>query len=382
MQATIPKGPPLAGGTLTTTDDHLAYKVPKRRHKRLAFDAGRDDRVNGRASFVTGKRRTPTNEAPESVIRKIWMIVELFRHKRLTFDHYAEKYERNKRSFQRDIQQLNLIGEDAGFKISAIKNDCVTVEISDPKLGSVHRAGKQGARLIGDVVRAMGQPIANEVGPLALEGDATEERFFHFATPKIIENEGSLIAQISKALLEAWKAKALVTFRYPDARKPGTSKLRTVEPYRVLLRSGTFYLVGYDRGARDWRTFALDRFATVPERAGSNNANRPIPPEHASDDVLGFIKSGGAPIDVTVELNARVAASATSRRWQSAQRVELLADGRARIVFHVSNIYEIVRWAFGFGEDATIVAPPEAVALATSMALTIAANHERYVTRT
>ena len=142
-----------------------------------------------------------------------------------------------------------------------------------------------------------------------------------------------------------------MTFSYPDARVPGTYKTRTVEPYRVLLRSGNFYLVAYDRGARDWRTFALDRFHSLPKRAGSNNFARTIPPEYASDDVLGFIKSGGPPVEVAIELNARVAASATSRQWQTGQRVEILGGGRARIFFSVSNLYEVVRWAFGGFDD-------------------------------
>ena len=170
-----------------------------------------------------------------------------------------------------------------------------------------------------------------------------------------------------------------MTFSYPDARVLGTYKTRTVEPYRVLLRSGNFYLVAYDRGARDWRTFALDRFHSLPKRAGSNNFARTIPPEYTSDDVLGFIKSGGPPVEVAIELNARVAASATSRQWQTGQRVEILGGGRARIFFSVSNLYEVVRWAFGFDEALTIVSPPEAVALAASIALTIAANHERHI---
>ena len=156
--------------------------------------------------FASGVRRKPTNEASDSVIRKIWMIVELFRHKRLTYEQYEEKHGVDKRSFQRDIGQLNAIGETAGFKISSIKANCVTLESFDARIRSLNTAGTQGEQLIGDVVRAMGQPIAIEVGPLATRDDA-EERFYHFATPKIIENSASPIGQISKDLLEAWKAK-------------------------------------------------------------------------------------------------------------------------------------------------------------------------------
>jgi predicted DNA-binding transcriptional regulator YafY len=59
-----------------------------------------------------------------------------------------------------------------------------------------------------------------------------------------------------------------------------------------------------------------------------------------------------------------------------AQRVEPLEGGRARIVFTVGEPSEVVRWAFGFGKDAKIVAPAETVRLARDMARAIATQHE------
>ena len=329
-------------------------------------------------SFVTGTRKKSTNEASDSVIRKIWMVVELFRHKRLSFETYAQEHERDKRSFQRDLQQLRAIGEQSGFSISQAKAGCyVELETFDAKLHALQREGKKNEQLIGDVVRAMGQPIAAEIGHLGNAPISEDERFFHFAVPTIIASEGSNIAAISKELKAAWESNALVKFQYPDAKTPGRSTERLVEPYRVLLRSGVFYLVGYDRGRRGWRTFALDRFSTMPVRAGSNNVQREIPPEYASDDVLGFIKSDLARTEVTVELSNRVAASAISRQWQAAQCVEVLNAGRARITFTVGDITEVVRWAFGFGRDAKIVAPPSAVQIAKELAEAIIDCHSK-----
>lgn len=77
--------------------------------------------------------------------------------------------------------------------------------------------------------------------------------------------------------------------------------------------------------------------------------------------MIGFIKGTGKRVDVTVELSPRVAATATARRWQSEQRIERLDDGRARMSFLVSDIGEVVRWTLGFGADARVIAPPEAV---------------------
>lgn len=145
-----------------------------------------------------------------------------------------------------------------------------------------------------------------------------------------------------------------------------------MEPYRVAVRSGAFYMIGYDRGSRGWRTFALDRFRSKPVKAGTCTTTRVLPPEYASRDVIGFMKSIGKRIDVTVELSATVALSATARIWQADQRTELLPDGRAQMTFAVADASEVVRWALGFGADARIVAPPAAVAMARDMSRTIA----------
>jgi predicted DNA-binding transcriptional regulator YafY len=327
--------------------------------------------------FATGTRKKPTNEASDSVVRKIWIVMELLRHKRLTLSRYATVHRRDRRSFQRDLQQLRKIGLESGFSISQIKQESYVELIDfDAKIRTLRREGSETERLLGDVVRAMGVPIAAAIGPLANSAESEDERFFHFAVPAIIENEYSNIAAISTELKEAWAAKALVKFRYPDPKAPGGSGERIVEPHRVLLRSGVFYLVGYDRGRRDWRIFALDRFLSTPVRAGSILVPRKIPAEYASNDVLGFMKSGTAQTEVTVELSPQVAPAAVSRRWQAAQRVEKGDGERARIVFSVSDIAEVVRWAFGFGADARIIAPPEAVRMAADMARSIAALHK------
>jgi predicted DNA-binding transcriptional regulator YafY len=327
--------------------------------------------------FANGKRTKSTNEASDSTVRKIWMIVELLRRKRLSFEMYEKEHERNLRSFQRDLQQLRQIGEQSGFTISPVKNGSyVELQCSDARIRKMQKDATQTEKLIGDVARAMGQPIATEMGQVPTEPQPDDERFYHIAAPTMIESDGSRISAITTALKHAWASKALVNFHYPDRRVVGGSHKRLVEPYRVLYRLGVYYLIGYDRGRKDWRTFALDRFLSTPELAGTNNAKREIPEAYASEDVLGFIKSDQPGMEITVELSPFVAASATSRRWQAAQRVELLESGRARIVFTVGDPSEVARWAFGFGKDARIVSPPEAVRISRDIARAIATLHE------
>jgi len=301
-----------------------------------------------------------TTSENESAGRKIAMVVELLCQRRIRFSHYRDVYGKEYRSFQRDLQHLRKIGDYAGYTISDIKDrELVELVALDGKTRNLNKNAAQIERLTATIARALGEPIARELG----SGDrATSETddFYFVAMPRL--TEGTEVADICATLRAAHSSaggRAAVRFMYPDGR--GGAREREVEPYRLTLRSGNFYLIGYDRGSRDWRTFALDRFRSMPVKAGTCTTARELPQKYASNDVIGFIKVPGSSIAVTVELSPRVAAGVVARTWQDAQQVERFGDGRARITFTVSDVNEVVRWALGFGADARIVAPPDAV---------------------
>jgi predicted DNA-binding transcriptional regulator YafY len=166
-----------------------------------------------------------------------------------------------------------------------------------------------------------------------------------------------------------------VRFRYQAAR--GKAEERLIDPYRVVVRSGRYFLVGYDQSRRGWRRFALDAIVGIPAKAGTSQTTRSIPDEYVGGDVLGFITTPGRRVRVTVEFAPSVAASAASRIWQAGQEVERLPGGAARITIAVGDVSEAIRWAFGFGADARIVSPPSAVAAAHAMAVRIVDAHLR-----
>jgi len=116
--------------------------------------------------FSSGKIKTrkSSNEAPESVVRKIGMIVELLRHQRIALSRYAAQYERDYRSFQRDLQQLRKIGVHAGFEISHIKNnEFVDLVALDKKTRNLHRGAERVERLTATIAQSLGEPIVREL---------------------------------------------------------------------------------------------------------------------------------------------------------------------------------------------------------------------------
>jgi predicted DNA-binding transcriptional regulator YafY len=326
--------------------------------------------------FDSGTGRTSSNEASESVVRKVAMIVELLRQKNIRFSEYERQYHRDYRSFQRDLQQLRAIGVEAGFTISNIADkELVRLLATNDKVKNLNRGAERAERLMATIARALGEPISRELGSSGASKGADDD-FYMFATPKLIG--GSAIADIAELLRAAHSSpagRAAVRFKYPERGGP-TVKERDVEPYRIVIRSGGFYLIGYDRGVKEWRTFALDRFRSKPARAGTCPKQRQLPTEYASDDVLGFMKTIGKRVSVTVELSAKVAASATARSWQAEQRIEKLSDGRAKMTFVVTDVSEVVRWALGFGAEARVIAPPEAVKEARETIAALFAEYE------
>jgi predicted DNA-binding transcriptional regulator YafY len=329
----------------------------------------------GEKLYATGRRR-PDGDPSESAARKIWLLVELLRDGRARYSDYLKLYERDHRSFQRDLQQLRQMGTSLGFTISKIEDgETVRLVSYDRKLRKLDDQRPALLQLVAEIGRAFGEPMQREFGAIGAAAPDGEP-FLHVHAPSLIE--GSHVAKVYEALKGAWSAeggRAHVRFRYKTAHVVAPAE-RTVDPHRVVVRQGRYYLIGYDVDRKSWRFFALDAFLTIPVRAGTVTATRSVPPNYDSDDVLGFIKTTTAPIAVTVEFSPSLAAAMACRLWQHDQLLDTLPNGGAKLTVHVSDIDEVVRWVFGFAPDAKVVAPPQAVRRAKSIAMAVAAEHD------
>lgn len=269
----------------------------------------------------------------------------------------------------RDFQELRKIGARAGFTLAEkVVNDRLELKSFDARPTSLDRSGKALYSLIRSAAAALGKPVEEELDSIGGD-ESLPRRFMRFMMPTLCE--GTRVARVYKALEGAWSADARVRFRYGDKGE------RCAEPYAVLQRSGRYYLLARDIDAKDhgWRHFALDQIAEPIARAGTFTPHE-IPAEYRSYDVLGWMR-GGPTTDVSVWLSPSMAPSATSRQWQGEQRVEHHSDGSATMTFSVSDIDEVIRWAFGFGVDARIVGSRAAVERARELARNISNAYER-----
>ncbi|MFD2416008.1 helix-turn-helix transcriptional regulator [Amycolatopsis pigmentata] len=95
-----------------------------------------------------------------------------------------------------------------------------------------------------------------------------------------------------------------LTFAYRTAE--GKRGDRHVEPHRLVALDRRWYLVAYDLGRHDWRTFRVDRL-TAPSATGARFRPRELPAADAAD----FVRSRLGALPASYQVEARLDAPAT-----------------------------------------------------------------------
>ena len=173
----------------------------------------------------------------------------------------------------------------------------------------------------------------------------------------------SVDAGVLTAVAQACRDAVRLRFAYSAA--DGTRSDREVEPARLALLGRRWYLVAYDLGRQDWRSFRLDRLQD-PEPTGARFRPRELPAE----DAAAFVRRGFEQLPQTREIEVLVRAPAVvvERRLGAWSRVEAVDDDSWRMTTHAD---QFVWPAFGLAQldaEFTVVRPPEFAAYLADVA--------------
>ncbi|OCC09209.1 YafY family protein [Streptomyces sp. PTY087I2] len=109
------------------------------------------------------------------------------------------------------------------------------------------------------------------------------------ATVPLTRGDGSTIdPRTLTTLASAATGRERLRFAYRSG--DGTRTKRQVEPYRLVSTGQRWYLVAYDLGREDWRTFRVDRVGE-PYATGARFAPRPLPVGSAGSET-GSVSGG------------------------------------------------------------------------------------------
>ncbi|MDX3606340.1 MULTISPECIES: helix-turn-helix transcriptional regulator [Streptomyces] len=144
------------------------------------------------------------------------------------------------------------------------------------------------------------------------------------ATVPLTRGDGSTIdPRTLTTLASAATGRERLRFAYRSG--DGTRTKRQVEPYRLVSTGQRWYLVAYDLGREDWRTFRVDRVGE-PYATGARFAPRPLPVEDSASDTGGGTGSGAGSGDAATFL------ARSMRRMQPELRLDVRFDAPAEFV--------------------------------------------------
>ena len=135
----------------------------------------------------------------------------------------------------------------------------------------------------------------------------------------------------------------------------GTRSERCVEPHRLVSLGRRWYLVAYDLGRHDWRSFRLDRLEQ-PRGDGARFRPRELPAEDAAQ----FVRAGMRTMPTTYDVQALVHAPAADvrpriSRWVGIEEVDA---GHCRLRMSTDSLDWAALALGAAAAEVTEVAPP------------------------
>jgi predicted DNA-binding transcriptional regulator YafY len=145
------------------------------------------------------------------------------------------------------------------------------------------------------------------------------------------------------------------TIRFDYRRHDGTESHREVEPYRLVSTGRQWYLVAWDTGSEEWRTFRADRISLPTNHGGRRFVPRPLPDDDPASYVLRGIWQAAWPYQVTVVAHAE--AGAIAARLPGHHSVEVIDDQTCRVQLGADGPSTLAAWLGILDCDFDVVTP-------------------------
>jgi predicted DNA-binding transcriptional regulator YafY len=144
----------------------------------------------------------------------------------------------------------------------------------------------------------------------------------------------------------AVRARERLRFDYPS--RDGGGELRTVEPQRLVHTRGRWYLVGWDPGRDDWRTFRADRIGPL-----SHTGPRFPAREDPEGDIGLYVEKalGSAMWEYRARVRVRAPAARVSARVPPAVLVEAIDGETCFVNVGSDSAHQLALWVGLIDED-------------------------------
>jgi len=169
--------------------------------------------------------------------------------------------------------------------------------------------------------------------------------------------DAAVDARALSTIAGACREHEALRFRYRD--KTGASSARAVEPHRLVNTWRRWYLVAWDAGRNDWRTFRVDRMERCAAAAGS----RFVPREPPARDLAAYVTQSGVNARCRARVKLFAPAAQIAARMPPSMGLFEPIDERSCFYETGASSYEAVAMHLSLvGADFEVVEPVELVA--------------------
>ena len=145
--------------------------------------------------------------------------------------------------------------------------------------------------------------------------------------------------------------------RFDYKARDGAESRREVEPYRLVRSGARWYLLAWDLGRDDWRSFRIDRL-TPKIPTGPRFSPRPLPEGGAAAFIARSLGSVYRQANARVQIHSPVekVADMVDAEWGV---VESGDTDSCEVQLYGQSVASIARWLYAFDADFTVLAPTE-----------------------
>ena len=154
--------------------------------------------------------------------------------------------------------------------------------------------------------------------------------------------------------------------------QPVVTKLH---PYQLLFSRRSWYVIGRSSSHRSVRTFNLARISAIEALDEPFDRPKLFNLDRLLRNAWHLIAEPGPDVKVRVRFEPLVARNVAEVVWHKTQEVEMQPDGGCIFSVLVSGFNEMSWWILGYGDQATVLEPPE---LRELMARRVSVMAERY----
>ncbi|MGA8113530.1 MAG: YafY family protein [Actinocatenispora sp.] len=232
------------------------------------------------------------------------------------------------RTLRRDIDRLRELGYpvsaqrgvDGGYQLAAgaalpplvVDDDeavALAIGLRAAAQGAVAGIEESSLRALTKVIQVMPPRLRRRVDALRA-----------VTVPAVWGAAPSIDAGLLTTVAQACRDEERMRFRY--TARAGAETERHVEPHRLVSLGRRWYLVAFDLGRHDWRSFRLDRLSE-PDSTGARFRPRELPAE----DAAAFVRAGIDSASATYSIEALIHAPAETVRaavgqWSTVEEVD------------------------------------------------------------